>query len=409
MSSDTKGAADLSLSKARALALTSLGHFLNDGFTFFVPVVADLLVSLKGLSLLEESILLVVFYLSSTVFSIYVGRWADRAGKLGKLMAIGIACLGLGMVGFYVVAVQTSGEELFALALAFNLVMGFGSAFYHPLGASILQEAFGRRAVGKALGLNGAMGSAGRTLFPVLFSLLSVLAFNAPDSLAMLGVVGVGGAVLIWAGLSKVGTGSERKESTQVAIRSSLTKPMIALLGVTFLRSATLFGVVQYAPTFLTGQRGLGTGSVLGLSLAAFYASAILGQPFFGFLADRLDHRLVLAVSTLAAAFSIVGYVNTGGVVSVVMLSSFGFFALTGFPLLMTLAADYSARNASTLGNSLVWGLGSTGGNALGPLLIYAFALNESKLGFAFEVMAVLAAISGIAALLIPKPAVKQD
>lgn len=396
---------DLSISRARALVFTSLGHFLNDGYTFFVPIVADLLVALDGLSFLEEAILLVVYYLSSTVFSVYVGRWADRMGELGKLMAVGIACLGLGMAGFYLAMVYASGAALFALALVLNLILGFGTAFYHPLGASILQAAFGRRTAGKALGVNGAMGSAGRTLYPVLFSLLSVLAFTAPDSLGILGAVGVGGALVIWAGLASVGAGSEKKEGAQASVKSSLTRPMIALLGVSFLRSAPIFAVVEYAPTFLTGQRGLGTGSVLGVSLAVFYASAIMGQPFFGFLADKLDHRRVLAVSAFGAAASIVGYVNTGGVVSVVLLSAFGFFALTGFPLLMSLAADYSAQNASTLGNSLVWGIGSQGGNTLGPLLILAFASNGfGGLGFSFDVMAVITAISGVAGLLLPKP-----
>ena len=397
-------------SRVRALAITSLGHFMNDGSTFFVPVIADLFASLYGMGLLEESTLLVSFYLSSTVFSVYVGRWADRTGRLGELMATGIACLGLGLVGFYFVVVYTSGADLLALALACNLVMGFGSSFYHPLGASILQAAFGRHMEGRALGVNGAMGSTGRTLYPVLFSALVVSAFSAPESLAVLGAVGVGGALLIWAGLAKVGAGSKKGEGARVPVRSSLTKPMIALLGVSFLRSASLFGIVQYAPTFLTGQRGLGLGSLLGVSLAAFYASAIVGQPVFGFLADRLDHRLVLAISTFGAAASIVGYVNTGGIASVALLSLFGFFALTGFPLLMSLAADYSAQNASTFGNSLVWGLGSSGGNALAPLLVYAFALNDySRLGFSFEAMAVLAAISGACALFIPKPAAKQD
>ena len=77
---------------------------------------------------------------------------------------------------------------------------------------------------------------------------------------------------------------------------------------------------------------------------------------------------------------------------------------------MMTLAAEYSSQSGSALGNSIVWGLGGTGGNALGPLLIYALSFNEySRLGFAFEVMAVIAAVSGLAALLIPKPTAKQD
>ncbi len=139
--------------------------------------------------------------------------------------------------------------------------------------------------------------------------------------------------------------------------------------------------------------------------MTAFYASAVIGQPVFGLLTERLDHRFVLAIAALGSAISIVGYVNSGGAEGVALLSLFGFFTYSGFPLLISLAADYAAKDASALGNSLVWGLGATGGNSVGPLLVYALVFDDySRLGGAFEVMAVLAVVSAIGALLIPKP-----
>ena len=120
---------------------------------------------------------------------------------------------------------------------------------------------------------------------------------------------------------------------------------------------------------------------------------------------DRLDHRLVMAVSAAGASAAIVGFVSAGGVESYVFLSLFGFFAYTGFPVLLSLAADYAPAGASSLGNSLVWGLGTTGGNALGPLLVYALVLNDyGRLGASFEYMAALALVSAAGAILIPKP-----
>lgn len=400
----------MSVGRFRALVFTSIGHFVNDGSTFFVPVIADIFSTLNGLSVLEVSLMLFIFYLSSTVFSVFVGRWADRIGAPGKLMVLGMLSLGVGLLGFFLVAAYTSGVELFTFALVCNLVMGFGSAFYHPLGASILQTAFGHNAEGKALGLNGAMGSLGRATYPLLFLAAIAPILTTPGGFAFFGAVGVGAAILIWVGLGRAEAVSEKREIARASVKSSLTKPMIVLLVVSFVRSASVFGVAQYAPTFLTNQRGLGIASLLGVTIFVFYASAIVGQPLFGYLADRLDHRLVLAVSTFGASASVFGYVESGGVVSVAWLSLFGFFAYTGFPLLMALASDYSAQSGSALGNSLVWGLGSSGGTALGPLLVYALALNDySKLGFSFEVMALVAALSGVAALLIPKPTVRRD
>jgi MFS transporter, FSR family, fosmidomycin resistance protein len=393
------------LDRTRALAFTSLGHFVNDGSVFFVPVIVDLLSAVNGATFFESAVILSVFYLTSTLASIGVGRWADRAGIPARLMALGLALLGAGLVGFYFVAAFTSGTELFAFAVLSSMIMGFGSSFYHPLGGSILQATFGRGETGRALGTNGALGSVGRATYPTIYFVLIAPVLTKPGSLAFFGAVGVGAAVLIWMGLGKAESGTERKDAPQASVKSSLTKPMIMLLAVSFVRSAAFFGVAQYVPTFLTNERGLGLGPLEGLSLTAFFASAIVGQPLFGLLADRIDHRVVLTIATCGAAAAIVGYVNTGGWVSIALLSLFGFFAYTGFPLLMSLAADYSSQSGSAFGNSLVWGLGATGGNALGPLLIYAISLDDyARLGYSFEVMAALAVASAVGAMLIPKP-----
>ena len=394
-------------SKARALGFTSVGHFVNDGSVFFLPLVVDLLAALKGATPLEVSVLLFLFYFSSTVASVFVGRRADRTGAPGRLMAVGIGCLGLGLLGFYVTITLAAGTELFVFALLCDLVMGIGSSFYHPLGGSVLQASFGSGASGRALGINGAMGSLGRALYPSLFFVAAAV-LTTSGSLGFFGLVGLGAALLIWLGLGRVETAKRKDGVPGPSVRSSLTRPMVMLLGVSFLRSASLFGVAAYAPIFLTTQRGLGVSSVLGLSLTAFYASAIVGQPLFGMLTDRFDHRWVLAVSAVGASLAIIGYVESSGVVSVALLSLFGFFAYTGFPLLMALASDYT-QEASALGNSLVWGLGSTGGNSVGPILVYALALNEySHLGFAFEIMAGLAVVSALGSLLLPRPVARE-
>lgn len=392
-------------SRARALGFTSVGHFVNDGSVFFLPLVVDLLAALKGATPLEVSVLLFMFYLSSSVASVFVGRRADRTGAPGRLMAVGIGLLGLGLLGFYAAITYAVGGELFAYGLVCDLVMGVGSSFYHPLGGSVIQASFGGGARGRALGINGAMGSLGRTLYPSLF-FVAAAALTTPGSLGFFGLVGLGAALLIWAGLGRVEGAKREGGGAGPSVRSSLTRPMVMLLAVSFLRSAALFGVAAYAPIFLTTQRGLGVSSILGLSLTVFYASAIIGQPVFGVLTDRVDHRWVLAISAVGAALAIVGYVNTGGAISVALLSLFGFFAYTGFPLLMSLASDYSPQ-ASALGNSIVWGLGATGGNSVGPILVYAIALNEySNLGFAFEIMAGLAVASALGAVLLPRPTV---
>jgi len=152
------------------------------------------------------SVLLFVFYLSSSLASVFVGRRADRTGAPGRLMAVGIGLLGLGLLGFYGAITYAAGVELFAYGLVCDLVMGVGSSFYHPLGGSVIQASFGGGASGRALGINGAMGSLGRALYPSLF-FVAAAALTTPGSLGFFGLVGLGAALLIWAGLGRVGKG----------------------------------------------------------------------------------------------------------------------------------------------------------------------------------------------------------
>lgn len=373
-----------------------------------MPLVVTILTKLKGITPLQTSILLFVFPLSASPFSVIIGKRADKTGSPGKLTAVGIGSLGVGLMGFYLTTQYAPAGSAFPFALVSDLLMGFGSSFYHPLGGSILQGTFGEGTTGRALGVNGSMGSIGRTLYPSLFYAAAAL-FTTPGSMAFLGIVGLGAALLIWAGLGGV-VFHPQEHLKSASIRSSLTRPVIALLGVTFVRSAALFGIVYYMPIFLSTQRGLGIGSILGVVLTLTYAPAMVGQPFFGYLIDRLDHRVVLAISGLGAAVSIVGCVSTQGAMSFALLGLFAFFTYTGFPLLMSLASDYSERKASALGNSIIWGLGDSTGSSLGPILVYVLTLDEyARLGFAFEVMAAMVAVSAAAALLMPRALRRKD
>jgi FSR family fosmidomycin resistance protein-like MFS transporter len=391
------------LGKLKALVFTSIGHFTNDGVTSFLPVIVDLLASLRGATPPEVLVLLSLFYFVSAVSSILVGMRADATGTPGALMSVGIACLGSGLAGFGLVLAFSAPADLFALALVCDLAMGVGSSFYHPLGGSILQSAFSHGETGRALGMNGALGSTGRAVYPSLFFLLAAsLAY--PGSLWLFGGVEVCFALIIWVGLRNAEVRRRGGDARRPSLRRALSKPMVILLVVAFTMEAAFAGVTSYTPIFLTTQRGFGIGTLLGAAVSAMYAPAIPGQPFFGFLADRLDRRVVVAISGVGAGGSILGYVLAGGIEGIALLVLFGFFSFTAFPLLLSLASNYTSEGSRSLGNSLIWGLGVTAGNSLGPAIVYALTGNDyARLGGSFEIMALLAVVSGLAALLIPK------
>jgi FSR family fosmidomycin resistance protein-like MFS transporter len=441
---------DRPIGKARSLTLTSLAHFTNDGTVFFIPVIAAIVATHRSVQPVVVTLMFLVFYSTSTVFSLFVGRLSDRMGRPGSLMGLGLGIVSTGLLGFYVALSATSGALLVIALLASAFLTGAGSSFYHPLGASLLQNSFRDRSMGTALGVNGALGSLGRASYPSLYFAAAAL-IGGYGSVALFAMVGMAAGLAIWLGSRVGGTGPRvgvRAGSAERAAapasggppvaaadgvaaaggtssagaggtssagapagrrwgRSSdtLTRGIVTLTVVAFLRSSATQGIASWIPTYLATQKGLGVSADLGLAVTTMYAAAIIGQPTFGLLVDRFDKRAVLAMSSIGGAASILGYLAFGtGWIGTAWLFSFGFFVFSGFPLLLSMVGDYVPKGETSLANALVWGLGSTAGGAIGPLITGALIGGDyARLGTAFTVLAGAAIVSGMATVLVPR------
>jgi FSR family fosmidomycin resistance protein-like MFS transporter len=390
----------------RCLGFTSLGHFINDGTVFFVPLIADIFANQGGVTPLELTLMFVIFYGSASILSAYVGRLADVTGGAGSLIAVGTTLLSLSMFTYYMTLSYATGTLFLGLMMGSAFIAGFGSAFYHPLGASLLQASFVDTQRGRALGLNGAFGSIGRALYPSMFFFVAIF-LSTYGSLAFFGAVGMLASLGILLGLrservQQVSGLAPAKESTRA--RDAMTSGIIILTLISFVRSAATSGITSWIPIFISTQKGLGVTGALGLTLTVMFSTAIVGQPFFGWLLDRYDRRIILAVSSAGSGLTIIAYLFTHGLAELLILAVFGLFTFTAFPLFLSLASNYEPEGSSSLGNALVWGLGTSGGSVIGPLITGALVLtNYQRLGFAFEIMAMGILISAAGTLFLPR------
>ena len=428
---------------ARLLAISSLAHFLNDGVVFFIPVIGDLLSQDHGTSTAVVTAMLTIFYVASAGFGIAVGLAADSLGRRGPMMAVGIGTLGVSLLGFYA-SLSFSGAGSDVLVLVAAAVAGVGSAFYHPLGGSLLQLGFPASARGRALGINGAFGSLGRALYPALFFVIAALGISKPATTVVFAVLSLLAAVVVAFGLPAhlpgralpAGAGAEPAvadppgggaepalarssagppgegagvpdpQPAQATLRSLLTRSVLGLMGISFFRSLAFIGVVSWIPIYLTTERHAGLSTSLGVAVTVMYAGGIVGQPLFGLLADRFDKRVVLALDSLGSAGGVYLFLSTSGdgAGALFALAVFGMFTFSGFPLLMSLAADYVPKRSSTTGNALVWGVGSTGGQALGPLTAsLLMGGSHAHLGTAFAILGAVAAATVLATPLLER------
>ena len=380
---------------------SSVGHLANDGTVFVVPVIADTFAALRGVSAVEITALSTLFLGVPLFASPLISRLADRSGRHAQLMSLGVSLLALGLAAFFAAFVAGSAAPRLALLFAGAFMTGLGSSFYHPLTASILESLFGAASGGRAMGYSGAIGGVGAAAYPALFSLVDA---SIGTNASLLGLVLLNSlfAAMVLYGMrssTKVTLGGTKSNSESASL---VSVPIIVLTVIAFLRAAALEGVGYWLPEYLSYDRGFGTSIWLGITVGAVYAASIGGEAVFGHLVDRIDGRMVLALSGLVTAAGIAGFELLRGPLSILFLLIYGVSFVT-FPVLLMLSSRYVPARDRTSARGLVYGLGNGSGNLAGPILAgLAAGTAYGGLGAGFILLSVVSAGSAVLALLLP-------
>jgi len=185
----------------RALILTSLTHFVNDGVSMVPLSIFPLLLSFFGFAAPELGVVASMWNITSVIGSPAVGHLSDRSRRNGALLLAGLVMMAVGVIGTGWSITTGTVRSLLPLGVypalvLFAAVGGLGSAVAHPVGGTVLSQAYPASRTGKALGLNGAVGSLGRALYPSIVVIL-ITALNLPYGVITLGILGLVPAALI--------------------------------------------------------------------------------------------------------------------------------------------------------------------------------------------------------------------
>ena len=416
--------------RIKSLIATSLAHFVNDGniyvFIILYPILFPLAYYSLGSSKLPTlfliGVLIALQNVCSVVSSPLVGRLADKTKGYRALLSLGLFLMGIGIAGSALSILFASGARLFLLLIPFSVIAGIGGSFYHPLGGSVLSETWPSRSIGRAMGINGASGSTGRAIYPLLVvALVAYFTVPAVIVLALLSFVIAFSVLIILKETNLFVAVPEAKQRKQIGngeagnnkVRKTTTIPLrvilhsiLALTVVALLKGVFSLGIVSFIPEYLEQVGGMNYGVGLGLALLLILTLPVFGQLTFGSFADRFGRRLALGITTVGSGIAILILLEAHNLyLQVVLLALFGFFAFTQFPLLMPLARSAVPREAATLSNSIVWGVGNSGGNALGPFLVGLLATPFflGTLNGAFLVVTIISLISTPLLLFVPK------
>ena len=395
----------------KSLVATSVAHFANDGNLYVFITLYPRLFPLGSEGLLVGT-LAGLQSLFSVVASPFVGRIADRKGNFSFLLPLGLSLMGVGIIGYSILPIFASGFTLFLYLVPFAIVGGAGSSFYHPLGGAVLHQKWQHGSIGRAMGLNGSIGSFGRALFPIL--VVSLVVYFQVPSVTALAIFAFAASAFVAYLLHSVKFAARPKtkqgnEST-VPIRKIIS-PIFTLTIVAFLREMFAFGIVIFIPNYLTSITKFGYSIGLGLSFSLILGMSIAGQPVFGYLADHIGRRLALGISIAGASASILILLNVNNeIADVALLASFGFFIFTGFPLVLPLANSIAVEGSGTMSGSIVWGIGDSSGATVGPILVGLLAtyIFPGSLRSAYYVMALLVLASLAILPTVPKPRPKR-
>lgn len=361
-------------------------HALHDGFTDVIYVMLPVWQHEFGLGFAALGLLKTVFSGTLAGFQVPAGFLAARIGA-PLMLALGTALAGLGYVfGGLSVGVVTLVAALF--------VGGLGASTQHPLGSSLIAQAFAGVRSRTALGTYNFAGDIGKMTVPALASLLLLLLPWRP-ALMLLGSLGVLAAVAIFLLMPRLrdpAPGAAQKDKTLRPAGRLHAFGFPLLLSVGIIDNATRAAFLTFLPFVLTAK-GAGVQTV-GLALTLVFAGGAAGKLVCAFIGARIGTVATVWLTETVTAIAIVALMPLPLEGAMVLLPVVG-VALNGTSsVLYGSVPDLVAPEKRTRAFGVFY-TGTIGAGAAAPALY-------GLLGDAVGVPSALVVVAGIVLLTLP-------
>ena len=326
--------------------LVAGGHFLLELFHQYLPVFFPLFRAEFGLTYGQIGMVTLVgtttMSLAQPLFGYFIDRFDAR-----RISALSVLWLGLIMV------VLGFSSNYYTLLVGVALA-GFGSAAFHPAGASVVSKATDEGKRGRAVSFFAVGGNVGSAASPLLLAVGFGL-LGLKGTIVLLPVV-VFAAIWLVNGLgkeSKVDREAHRQRQSRAGRGFLLGLVLITVVAMT--RAWFQLSLTTYLPTLLE-DRGF---SVVYGGQMLFVLSLLIGVGSFcgGILSDRFGRWQVLL-----ACFALLGptywlFLHAGGGLQFVYAGGIGFILGCTYPTTVVVAQDVWPRGLA-MASGLVMGLG---------------------------------------------------
>jgi FSR family fosmidomycin resistance protein-like MFS transporter len=284
--------------KHRAMGVACGAHALHDGYTDLIYVMLPIWQSEFGLGYAVLGLMKTVFSGALAGFQIPAGFLAERFGP-AVVLALGTALAGIG----YIFAGFSSGVAMLVAAL---FVGGLGASTQHPLGSSLIAQAFAGRRSLKALGTYNFSGDIGKMTLPAGASLLFVV-LPWRHALMLLGGLGLVAAVIIFLAMPRFAAEApaarQAADAAGCGTKHAFGFPLLLAVGV--IDSATRMAFLTFLPFVLTAK-GASLPTV-GASLTLVFAGGAAGKLVCAFIGARIGAVATVWLTEAVTALGIVG------------------------------------------------------------------------------------------------------
>ena len=361
-----------------------VGHGVNDTSANLFTGMLPAFTSLFGLSYLLAGLVAMIFNITSCIMQPLFGRWFDRTQAVW-LIEVGIAvnCIAMSLTGV---------APNYTTLLLLVGIAGLGSAAFHPPSFSTVVRS-GGPARGRAMGIFLSGGNTGYFLGPLVAGIL-VSTLGLPGSLLLL-PIGVVTAVLLF----KIRVGDHHSAPQTTDKTRPANVRLVALLAtITAFRSIAIQSVTTFLPLYFVAE---GDPLLLATSIASLWLGVgVVGQLAGGHISDRIGRRPIIVASLLAGGASFYGFLNSSGMISIVLLALSGIFLYASWSVIVVMSSEAAPSNVGAVtGFMLGFSVGVGGFGALG----FGAAADKLGLDFAFTLTIISALVGGMLALLLPR------
>ena len=376
-----------------ALAAISAGHFLNDLLQAVFPALYPVLKGSLALSFAQIGTIALAYQITASVLQPIIGHFADRRPTPYALP--------LGMGSTLVGMLLLSKAESYRMVLVAGMLVGLGSAVFHPE-ASRAARLASRGRHGLAQSIFQVGGNTGSAMGPLLAAL--VVGSRGQSNVAWFSFVALLGIVLLigvgrWSSALRLATPPASHETGGLASRlrdPHVRNALLVLMLLVFTKYLYLASLSNYYTFFLIDKFGISVQRAQ-LFLFVFLGAVAAGTFIGGPVGDAIGRKRVIWWSILGVLpFSLLlPYVNLfwTGVLSAVI----GVILASAFSAMLVFAQDLVPGRVGLISGMFF-------GFAFGFAGIFALVLgwvaDHTSVAFVYKVCAFVPALGVLAGLL---------